>query len=309
MDLFIYEFGANSNPCLGELAESAFVIATCQRSVVLSATELLVAGALRSFSGADAYDYFLRFASGLESQIKGETDVFGQVKSAFKKFAKEKPDAFATFSGLFTRVLEDTKEIRATYLHGIGGNTYGALARRLLNPLPTDRVLLIGAGQVSKSVAPYFADAHLTIYNRSLPRLLELSAELTQKGYEGIQYINKEPIPTKLIEDATLILICTPPGSELDQQVIEHTRTSTNASRIFHFGAQAMDLAAFHEATYLQSRVFSLTELFEMEKSQNTLRDRQVAQALKACHDRAILRSMSRSIHIAHGWEDLPAFY
>ena len=309
MDLFIYEFGANSKTCLGTYADRAFEIATCQRSVVISTKKLTLIGALRSFEGAKAYDYLLRFACGLESQIKGETDVFGQVKSAFKKFSVEKPEAFDEFEGMFSRVLEDTKEIRAHYLHGIGGNTYGALARRLLNPSATDKVLLIGAGQVSKSVAPYFADSHLTIYNRSLPRLLELSAELSKKGYSRIEYINKEPLPTKLIQEANLILICTPPGSAIDQQIIEHTRFSENASRIFHFGAQAVDLASFQDANYLTGRVFSLTELFEMEKTQGSLRDRQVTQALKACRHRAILRSMSRSIHIAHGWEDLPAFY
>jgi hypothetical protein len=308
MDLYIYEFGANSKDYLNPGVEDIFEIFTFQRTVVVSKVELLARNALRSFEGAQAYEYLLRFACGLESQVKGETDVFGQIKQAFKDLSDQNPASAVHFKSVITRIFEDTKDIRSNYLHGIGGTSYGALARRLLEPHAKDRVVLIGAGQISKSIAPYFADSKLTIYNRSIGRLLELTSELSQKGYSQIEYIQDDSRLGRALQAATLILICTPPGSPLDQQVIDSAAANPQA-KIFHFGAQHSDLAPFENAAHLKGRVFSLTELFKMEKTQDSLRDKQVSQALEVCRHRAILRSMSRSIHLAHGWEDLPAFY
>ena len=308
MDLFIYEFGPNSKDYLNPGVEDIFEVFTCQRTVVVSKVALFAKNALRSFEGAQAYEYLLRFACGLESQVKGETDIFGQIKQAFKDLSDSNPASAVHFKSLITRIFEDTKDIRANYLHGIGGNSYGALARRLLNPSAKDNVLLLGAGQISKSIAPYFADSKLTVYNRSVGRLIDLTNEMSQKGYSQIEYIQDDAKLNLALHSATLILICTPPGSSLDAKTIEGAKHNPHA-KIFHFGAQSPDLAPFREAAHLEGRIFSLTELFEMEKAQCSFRDKQVSQALEACRHRAILRSMSRSIHIAHGWEDLPAFY
>ena len=308
MDFYLYEFQANlkNHPLKGQ--SNIFEILTCQRTLAISPIERIGVQALRKFKGVEAYEYLLRFACGLESQVKGETDVFGQIKSAFKVFLEETPESAIIYQSLFFKLFEDTKEIRANYLHGIGGNSYGALARRLLNPTSEDKVLVVGAGLLSKSVAPYFADSKLTVYNRSLGRLLEITSALSQKGYTNIEYIQDSEQLTHSFQTASLILICTPPGTELDAQVIEGVSQNSKV-KIFHFGAQSIDLKNFYASTELTGRVFSLTELFEIEKTQCSIRDLKVAQALEACRHRAILRSMSRSIHLAHGWEDLPAFY
>jgi len=305
MKFYAYELAPHS-PVVP--SDDIFPINTCQRSVVLSLEEQPGFHALRSFRDIQAYDYLLRFACGLESQIKGETDVFGQVKSAYKTLELKQPDLAEKFQTIFLKLLEDTKELRANFLRGIGGNTYGALARRLLNPQKNDQVLVLGAGQISKSIAPYFAEAKLSIYNRSEARLNELKQELNQKGYPDIHYLQGDVERDAALAEATIILICTPPGSELDAKTIGITQLNTKA-RVFHFGAQSGDLSHFENAHHLKDRFFSLTQIFELEKTQGSFRDRRVAQALRACKERAILRSMSRSIHIAHGWEDLTAFY
>ncbi|MBU6155134.1 MAG: hypothetical protein KGP28_12595, partial [Bdellovibrionales bacterium] len=165
MDLYLYEFEANSSLPRERLSRPLLEVKTCQRSFLLSWEELHLPNCRRSFRGVEAYEFLLRFASGLESEIKGETDVFGQLKTAIKTFTEEFPESDE--QNLFSKIFEDTKEIRAQYLQGIGGNTYGALARRLLNPTPGSRVLILGAGQISKSVAPYFADSRLTLFNRT----------------------------------------------------------------------------------------------------------------------------------------------
>ncbi len=301
--MVIYEFSANSNLST-DLDESAFFeIRTCQRTLLLSNSSLPIRNSLRHFEGPAAYEFLLRFASGLESEIKGETDVFGQVKTAFKNLQETDPAKAFSFQTIFLNLFEDTKEIRAQYLHGIGGNTYGALARRLLSPAASDRVVLLGAGQLSKSVSPYFAEFNLTLYNRSEGRLSELQDELLKKGYSRIQYLSDEAALVSHLKDATLILIATPAGSPLDQTVM---KAMSPEAKILHLGGQANEVEHFAHAGFA---ALSLSDLFAMEKEQNLFREKQIKQAMDACHSRSILRSMARSIHIPHGWEDLALFY
>jgi glutamyl-tRNA reductase len=309
MDLFLYEFEANSAVPTSGFSLPTLEVRTCQRTFLLAWKELPLFNARRSFQGSDAYEFLLRFASGLESEIKGETDVFGQLKSSIREFQEKHPDAEPEQLALFAKVFEDTKEIRAQYLQGIGGNTYGALARRLLNPSTGSRVLILGAGQISKSVAPYFADSRLSIFNRSSERLNELEKELGQKGYRNIHFSSEGSGLPEKIRASDIILIAVPPGSPLDATVIDAI-SSAPRPVVLHLGGQAHDLAAFESSGIA---ILSLTDLFALEKEQNSFREKQLQQAEEACHRRALLRSMAgsmaRSISIPHGWEDLALFY
>ncbi len=282
-----------------------FQISTCQRTLFLTSLHPQIkktfSTARRLFIGPDAYEFLLRFSSGLESEIKGETDVFGQVKTAFKNLSSQNSRLAELLQPIFLKLFEDTKEIRAQFLQGIGGNTYGALARRLLNPSPSDRVLVIGAGDISKSVSPYFSDFQLTIWNRSNNRLLELHQDFAKKGIQASLLSDENSLSTE-IQNASLIIIATPFGSiekTLESALIQNTSSN---KRILHLGAQSK------ETTKLGFSCLSLTDLFEMEREQGELREKQVRQAMQACHERALLRSLARSIHIAHGWEDLAVF-
>ena len=301
--MFIYEFPANSISNANLESHSFFEIKTCQRTIFLSKAELPISDSVRQFAGTDADAFLLRFACGLESEIKGETDVFGQIKTAFKNLLETDPLQASSFQNTFLNLFEDTKEIRAEYLRGIGGNTYGALARRLLSPNETDQVVLLGAGQLSKSVAPYFAEFNLTLFNRSEGRLADLKSELLKKGYSNIQFISAESDLSPPLKTASIVLIATPAGSVLDQKIIDQV---SKTAKILHLGGQSHEMAHFTEAGV---SILSLSDLFEMEKEQNLFREKQIKQAMDACHSRSILRSMARSIHIPHGWEDLALFY
>ena len=308
MELFLYEFGANSIDVDSGKNEGVFAMKTCQRSLLLSTSILANVSCRRQYQGAEAYAFMLRFACGLESEIKGETDVFGQIKTAFRNFSIDEPVHASVLKPLFLKLFEDTKDIRASYLNGIGGNTYGSLARRLLSPDAGDRVLILGAGQISKSVAPYFAESNLIVFNRSLGRLLQLTAELSKKGYSSIEFIQDDASLEKALMASKFIVLGTPAHSDLDQKVIAVCRTSNPEARVLHLGAQISELAHFQNEKTLAGRFSSLSDLFAIEKQQNIFREKQVAQAMEACRHRAILRSMARSISISHGWEDLALF-
>jgi glutamyl-tRNA reductase len=313
--LFIAEFGSNQ----GELTFKAtlppacvsaiFEIRTCQRTLVIGknahADLQLMLQPRRYFEGVDAYEFLLRFASGLESEIKGETDVFGQVKTAFKNLTVQNPKLADELQSIFLKIFEDTKEIRTQYLQGIGGSTYGALARRLLNPIASEKVLILGAGQISKSVAPYFTDSQkLSIWNRSLGRLVSLADELASKGHKEVSLLQNQAELDAALMEATIVILATPAGSEMDVLVLAECVRSGSKKKILHLGGQITDLKLFEN----YSSFTSLTDLFLIEKEQTDLRKKQVMQAMDACHHRSILRGMAKSIHISHGWGDLALF-
>lgn len=307
MDLHIDEYRAHTEFSPGEFragipAERVLEIRTCQRTLKISLLPLESSGMpRRRFSGAEAYEFLLRFATGLESEIKGETDVFGQVKTAFRDFFEVFPDETGAWTSVFSHLLEDTKEIRAQYLQGLGGNTYGTLARRVLDPTPTSRVLILGAGQIAKSVAPYFADSQLCVYNRTPGRLIELQTAMSKKGYAGIRLLGAETDLGPEIRKADLILLATPAGAELDALVLDHRRPE---ARVLHLGGTREDL----RLPEMHADILTLSELFAIEQEQNTRREARIRQAMQACRQRSVLRSLSRSIHIHHGWEDLAYF-
>jgi len=306
--------GDHLDPLL--LQHRCFEIKTCQRTLflyglnsndlntnhdlkLLELKKAFTSFSRRHFEGVEAYEYLLRFACGLESEIKGETDVFGQVKTAYKALLEQSLELSQSMRTIFLKLFEDTKEIRAQHLQGIGGNTYGALARRLMNPTDQDRILVIGAGEISKSVAPYFADFSLKIWNRSEDRLQLLGVELAKKGHSPALFTCENEL-IAAIGDATLIVIATPFGSSIDACVSENR---SDDSRVLHLGAQE------HEVRTLPFPSLSLSDLFAIEQEQSQFRQKQVNQAIFACHERSLLRSLSQSIHVAHGWEDLAVFF
>jgi glutamyl-tRNA reductase len=327
-NLIISEFAPGSDSHLtSPLCGDVFEIRTCQRTLFLSSREIAAASTThalqnsrRAFSGSDAYEFLLRFAAGLESEIKGETDVFGQVKTAFKSLSS--PDSKISFEladflqVIFQKLLEDTKEIRAQYLQGIGGNTYGALARRLLAPTDQDKVLILGAGQIAKSVSPYFTDSSLKIWNRSSERLMDLMATFANRGQHNISAITTDEELVHELESCTILILATPPLPEFlchtEMQLVKKI-ANRHGLKILHLGGQAQEVAPllehFTDSTLGTSTFFTLSDLFGIEREQSIFREKQVAQALEACSHRAKLRGLAKSISISHGWEDLALFY
>ena len=131
----------------------------------------------------DALRHMIMVASGLDSMILGEPQIFGQMKSAFAQAA----DA-GSVSGSLNRVFQHTflvaKRVRTDT--AIGENpvsvAYAAvrLARHIFAELSQTSALLIGAGQTIELVARHLRESgvrQITVANRNLARAENLSAE------------------------------------------------------------------------------------------------------------------------------------
>lgn len=234
----------------------------------------------------------------------GETDIFGQLKQAWSDFTAKNLDSSVhqALCPIIQNLFTDTKEIRAEYLEGMGGSSYGTLVRRLVSPQEKDEILFLGAGQLAESVLPYFSGLKLRIWNRNP----EKSDHLIEKLRNEFQlHLEKETDEIEGWRRARHVVICIPPHRSQDSKRIE-TWKNKNSKRgvIVHLGTRRFQ----SEQWKILTPFFDLDHVFELEKSQRQIRSIQIAQATKACEERAMLRALGESVSLPHGWEDLAVF-
>jgi glutamyl-tRNA reductase len=122
----------------------------------------------------DAAQHIIRVASGLDSQMLGEPQIMGQVKSAYD-IARSSGTIGPELNLLSRITLKTAKQIRSET--GIGNNpisiAYAAvsMASKIFADLGTKKALLLGAGETIGLVADHLAAKNIgamTIANRTL---------------------------------------------------------------------------------------------------------------------------------------------
>lgn len=176
--------------------DNALIISTCNRTELFIAVEserrgesILVdtlqqwalernftipASSTRLIMGhSDTIDRLLRVASGLDSQLLGESEVLGQVRSAIELSKQAGVDG-RIIRKLWEKALRCGKRVRSETALGDGALSvaYGALqvARKIHGDLSGLNFCVIGAGAVSELVLKHLQDikdAKITILNRS----------------------------------------------------------------------------------------------------------------------------------------------
>ena len=301
---------ADTDPGLGARLHlpNAFHLNSCQRLLWACRASVLegvaVPAGFEVYEGADAYRFLLRVATGLESQIVGETDIFGQLKEAWRKCPAE-----AELDVLHQKLFEDTKDVRARFLQNLGGASYGSLVRMMLKQSPGPR-LLVGAGQLAHSVAPYLLDQELWLVNRGAEKRDELYRALLERcASQGIapriRIVSREE-ELGAWREAASVVVCIPldPAPGEDPARIDARRG--HAGPVIHLGCQRAEAEA---AGWRELPGFeALDDLFTLQKAQGDVRVTQVQQAARACDEKAKLRSLGASVTLPHGWEDLALF-
>lgn len=190
---------------LDALGESV-VLSTCNRMEIYVVAEDLVRGeqSLRQHlavgnsdgelqhlyqkSGDDARRHLFRLVCGLDSMVLGETEIFGQVKQAYKQ-ALESGATKGALNKLFQKSFAVGKRVRTHTSIQIGPTSVGSaavdLAEKIFGKLKGCHVMIIGAGETSRKVAMSMLSrgaSNLTVTNRSESRAQELAAELGGKS-------------------------------------------------------------------------------------------------------------------------------
>ncbi len=300
------------------VSQPIFRLETCLRELWVVSTDssaaaarLAQASGFERHHGSRAYEFLLRVGCGLDSEIRGESDVFGQLRDAWREFAVRHPAHAHELGPVLQRVFEDVKEIRSRHLRALGATTYGGLTRKLLAGHAKAPTLLIGAGRMAQAVLPYLAAETLCVWNRTESRIAELLATVApsrdRKGVDrhGVRVLSSHP--TSEIEawqQASNVILCVPADPERDAGRVAAWHGRQREGRLIHLGLLSAATTPWNEVVGLAT----LQDLFALQAEHTALRDAHLARAAAACHEKAKLRSLGGPLSLAHGWEDLSLF-
>jgi glutamyl-tRNA reductase len=160
------------------------------------------------YESAQALQHIVQVASGLDSMVLGEPQIFGQIKSAYA-VATDAGTVGAELGRLFPRAFAIAKRVRTDT--AIGENpvsvAYAAvdLAGHIFADLSRCNALLVGAGETVELVARHLIEAgvsRIVIANRTLGRARELAQKF------GAEAVLLAEIPDQL-RDADIVITST----------------------------------------------------------------------------------------------------
>lgn len=262
-----------------------FFLDTCMRQLAIPATSNLrdsigayaAGNSLELFSGQDAYRFLLEIATGLHSAIPAETNILGQIKSAWLQSSSSmRRDDMARLQPLIQSLLNDSKLIRKSHLQGLGGNSYGSLARKLINPDKNTRTLFVGSGELTQSMLPFFRNLNIGIWNYRFP---VDAPTWTTKVFE--------PDQSKDASDwANSIILTTPQDLTNDNRWIRLLHEYP-MNTVLHLGVRREMLGTWSGL----NRLLTLDDIFDLRRSQSDIRNIQIQHGYKACAEQAERRA------------------
>lgn len=132
----------------------------------------------------DAVRHLLEVSSGLDSQMLGETEIFGQVKDAYAA-AQAHGSTGPVLNRVFQKGFQAAKHVRTNTAITEGqvsvANVAVELAQTIFGGLSDTRILLLGAGEIGEKTAKAFQSrgaAALTVASRRFERAMELATAL-----------------------------------------------------------------------------------------------------------------------------------
>ncbi len=160
-------------------------------------------------SGETAVRHLYHVGSGLDSQILGDYEVIGQIKSA-AKFAKAEGCIGTFLERLVNSVLQVSKLIKNETALSSGTVSVAFAAVRLLEKKVPDihnkKIVLLGVGKIGrntcKNAMEYLGLKNITLINRTTATAEEFA------GHHGLQYVPYEEMDNAL-KTADVILVAT----------------------------------------------------------------------------------------------------
>lgn len=203
------------------------ILSTCNRTEIYCATQRHDSDEILSWLGeyhrlplseltSCAYEYWevravrhvMRVASGLDSMVLGEPQIFGQMKSAYAQ-AQQVNTVGPTLSRMFQHAFSVAKKVRTDT--DIGSNPVSvafasvSLAKHIFSDLHNNTALLIGAGEMIELVARHLADSgikQIIVANRTLERAHSIAEEFNGRA------VPLEEI-TQCLAAADIVVSCT----------------------------------------------------------------------------------------------------
>ena len=147
-------------------------------------------------TGAEAIRHLVKVSAGLESQLIGENEIFGQVKGAYAA-AQSARTTGPVLNRVFQKAFQAAKYVRTHTGINEGqvstANVAVELALTIFGELSDARVLAIGAGEIGEKTTKAFQSRgakQITVASRSLQRAMDLATRL---GASALPYEQIEP--------------------------------------------------------------------------------------------------------------------
>ena len=141
-------------------------------------------GVFYQYEARAAAEHLCRVASGMNSMVLGETEIFGQVKKAYQR-SLEGGATKAVLNKLFQRAFGVGKKVRThTAIQEGATSVAGAsveLAEKVFGRLHGSSVMVIGAGDMSRKTARALQSrgaSSVMVTNRSFDKAVDLAEEI-----------------------------------------------------------------------------------------------------------------------------------
>jgi glutamyl-tRNA reductase len=160
-------------------------------------------------NGSDAIKHLFNVGAGLDSQILGDYEIVGQLKTA-AKFAKQNGFVGTFTERLINCVLQSSKQIKnnTELSGGTVSVSFAAVQyiRKKVSKPSSKNILLLGVGKIGrntcKNLVDYLDTNNITLINRSPQKAQELASELGL-NYSSIDNLEEE------VAKADIILVAT----------------------------------------------------------------------------------------------------
>lgn len=169
-----------------------------------------------------AVSHLFEVAAGLDSAVLGESEILGQVRTAWE-LARTEGGAKSTLNLLFRHALEVGKRARTETAIGRGTASVShaavEMAEERLGSLTGRRVLVVGAGEMAEGTAVSLRAAgvgEIAVTNRTPERATQLAARVQGRVHP---FADLGPA----IAEADLVVTCTGSGSAIiDSETVEN---------------------------------------------------------------------------------------
>ena len=178
------------------------------------------------YCNEEALFHLAAVASGLDSMVVRETEIFGQLKDAYR-VALEAGVTSGYANRTFQHIFTIGKKVRSSSRITSGPTSVGAAAvqmsQDILGNLAGANVLVVGAGEVARTTAQSLRSRgaeSIFVANRSYDRAVELASQVGGKVIrftEWIPYL--ENIDIVIVSTASPVYVVSPPVLEQVQAV------------------------------------------------------------------------------------------
>ena len=237
--------------------------------------------------GPAAVHHLLEVAAGVDSQMVGETEIFGQVKDAYAA-AQARGHTGPVLNRVFQKAFQAAKHVRSntaiTEGHVSVANVAVDLAQTIFGDLDSTRILLLGAGDIGEKTAKAFRSRNagsLTVASRRLERAMELATAL------GASAMPFEQCESRLGEFDVVVCSTSAPGTVISRDAAKAAIHKRPARPLFFIDlALPRDVDA--RAADLQNVfLYNLDDLAKIAEENRAAREAELAKCRTLLAERA----------------------